>query len=173
MPAVRFEVQEVLLLFLARTLKSGVLLTCSTQDTQDRWHNVMECLRLAASVRFSQPDRILLSKMALILTCAWETVENKGVPICLPIDKGNVTLNCHAPEGPSHLLDLAHGAETNMHALDQAIADLSRLLRHCREAECDSRKFLGPFNTDLNEACRLMEVACQAFEECLPPAWQT
>ena len=62
----------------------------------------------------------------------------------------------------------------HMHNLDQAIADLSRLLRHCQEA---SRTRAGQsfqqFASDVSESCRLLEVVCQAFEECLPPAWQS
>ena len=96
MGAFTFQVSETLLLFLAHTLRS-VLLTTSTRDAKERWHNVQECLRLAATVRYGQPERELLNKVALTLFAAWETSENNGAPLSLPVERGNATLKCHAP----------------------------------------------------------------------------
>ena len=170
MVAVSFEVPQSLLPFLAHTLKS-VLCTCSSQETEDRWNNADECLRIAATVRDSQPDRALLSKVAVILTAAWETAEGSGIQHRLPQHRGKVTLSCHAPDDPSRLHDLAHCAETHMNTSDQAIADLSQLLRHCRKAQ-SAEKCIGPFSTDLSEACQLLEAVNEAFEALLLPAWQ-
>lgn len=108
--------------------------------------------------------------MALTLFAAWETSENNGVPLLVPVWRGNATLKCHAPDGESRLPQLARSAEMHLHALDRAIADLSRLLRHCQEARAGQ---FQQFAADVSESCRLLEVVRQAFEECLPPAWQS
>jgi hypothetical protein len=87
MDAFTFQVSETLLLFLAHTLRS-VLLTTSTRDSKDRWHNVQECLRLAATVRYGQPERELLNKFGTHLVCRMGNFGKQWSPIVIASGAG-------------------------------------------------------------------------------------
>ena len=66
MAAVSFQVSGNLLLSLANVCRNGLAVT-STRESQDRWENLQECLRLAAAVAPEWEDKVSLARLALVV----------------------------------------------------------------------------------------------------------
>ena len=134
MPALDFTVTKKAILLLAQ-LSRHILPTTSTKETENRWENLQECLRMASTATAVAEDRAVLSKVCLVVFTACATsADHDTIPTCLSQDNDSVHLRCHVPNDNSGMQQLQRAAELHLDELNIAERDLAATVRHLSEA---------------------------------------